>query len=70
MEQSHMRLAMDREESAEERRLWADFYEATARVVELIRRKRTTGEVVVEIVSEHDIASRALERIKEIRGIS
>lgn len=57
------------EESAEERRLWADYYEAMARVLELIRREGTQGEVVSRIVTQDEIAGHALARIKEIRGI-
>ena len=58
------------EQGAEERRLWADYYEATARVLELIRSEGTNGEVLLRIVAEDEIAGLALARIKQILGIS
>lgn len=64
-----MRLTIDTEQLAEERRLWADFYEATARVLELMRSEGTSGEVILRIVAEHQTADRALARIRQIRGI-
>ena len=64
-----MRLRISSEEAAEERRLWADYYEATARVLEIMRSAGTDGEAVPRIVEEDAVASRALARIKEIRGI-
>lgn len=64
-----MRLTTDTEEAAEERRLWADFYEATARALELIRREGTAGEVISRIAAEDALARQALTRIKRIRGI-
>lgn len=66
---SDVRLRRLEEESTEERRLWADFYEATARVLELIRTEGTTADVIPSIVAEHLNADRALARIKQIRGI-
>jgi hypothetical protein len=55
--------------SSEERRLWADYYESLARVIDLIRREGTNGEVICRILAEDAIGSRALARIKEIRGV-
>ncbi len=57
------------EEAAEELRLWADYYEATARTLELVRTGGTTGATFAEIVREHAKAAAAIRRIKEIRGI-
>jgi hypothetical protein len=57
------------EDAAEERRLWADFYEATARVLELMRSEGTGEAVVPQIAAEHAAADRALARLKQLRGI-
>jgi len=57
-------------EAAEERRLWADYYEAVVRVLEIIRREGTAGGALLRIVEEDAIAGRAIARIKEIHRIS
>ena len=64
-----MRVEITSQEAAEERRLWADFYEATMRAVEIIRSEGTNGAAVKHIVAEHAVASDAVARIKEIRGL-
>ncbi|MFZ1907421.1 MAG: hypothetical protein WAU56_18730 [Steroidobacteraceae bacterium] len=64
-----MRVEITSQEAAEERRLWADFYEATMRAVEIIRSEGTDGNAVKRIVAEHAAASDAVARIKEIRGL-
>jgi hypothetical protein len=56
-------------ESSEELRLWADYYEATARVLEIMRTQGTTAAAVAQIVAEETKAAGAIKRIKEIRGI-
>jgi hypothetical protein len=56
-------------EAAEELRLWADYYEATARALEIMRAEGTTAATLVRIVAEDARASAAIERIKEIRGL-
>jgi hypothetical protein len=56
-------------EAAEERRLWADYYEATARTLEIIRSEGTDGLALPRIVAEDARAAAAIQRIKEIRGI-
>jgi plasmid stabilization system protein ParE len=60
----------DPDEAAEERRLWADCYEALARALEIMQREATSGGALERIESENAIASRAITRIKEIRGLS
>ena len=65
-----MPWSIEADESAEERRLWADYYEAMVRVLELIRSEGTNGEVVTRIVAQDEIAGEALARLKQIRGIS
>lgn len=64
-----MRLTFNEREVAEERRLWADYYEASARALEIIRSEGTDGDAASRIAAEHEIAHRAIERIKEIRGL-
>jgi hypothetical protein len=54
--------------AAEERRLWADYYEATARTLEIIRWEGTDGPSLPKIVAEDARAAAAIRRIKEIRG--
>ena len=58
------------EEAAEERRLWADYFEAVERVLEIMRRDGTDATVVTRIVAEDSIASRAIARIKQLHGIA
>jgi Trk K+ transport system NAD-binding subunit len=64
-----MRDVITPKEAAEERRLWADYYEAIARVVEIIRAEGTTETTLSRIVVEDAKAAIAMRRIKEIRGI-
>jgi hypothetical protein len=56
-------------EAAEERRLWADYYEAAARALEIMRAEGTSGGALPQILAEDARASAAMRRIKEIRGI-
>jgi hypothetical protein len=57
------------QEAAEELRLWADYYEARARVLEIMRRDGTVGAALSQILDEDTLAHRALARIKKIRGV-
>jgi hypothetical protein len=57
------------EEAAEERRLWADYFEALGRVLEIMRREGTAATVVPRIVAEDSTASHAIARIKQLHGI-
>ena len=57
------------EEEAEERRLWADYYEATVRAVEIMRGAGTGAAILIRIAAEDAKAAAALKRIKEIRGL-
>jgi cytosine/adenosine deaminase-related metal-dependent hydrolase len=68
-QQSHMREEISAEEAAEERRLWADYYEATARALEIMRSEGTTTATLPRIAAEDARAAAAIERIKAIRGI-
>ena len=56
-------------EPDEELKLWADYYEATARVLEIMRVQGTTPAALEQIVAEEARAAGAISRIKEIRGI-
>ena len=57
-------------EASEELRLWADYYDATTRVLEIMMRAQgTTGSALPNVIAEHTKAAHALQRIKEIRGI-
>ena len=63
------RDALAPEEAAEERRLWADYYEAVERVLEIMRREGTGAATLFRIVAEDSTASRAIRRIKQLHGI-
>jgi len=64
-----MEFFINPDEANEELRLWADYYEATVRVLEIMRAQGTTGAAVAQILAEDARAAAALERIKELRGI-
>jgi hypothetical protein len=57
------------EEAAEERRLWADYYESVARILEIMRRDGTTEPAVARIVAEDTTARRAIARLKQLHRI-
>jgi hypothetical protein len=65
----HVEFLITTEEGSEELRLWADYYEATARALEIMRTQGTTVAAVAQIVAEDAKAAGAIKRIKEIRGI-
>lgn len=60
---------MTPEEEAEELRLWADYYEATTRALDLVRTGGATGATLLLIVAEDARAAAAIKRIKTIHGI-
>ena len=64
-----MRSNLTAEEAAEERRLWADYYEAVERVIEIMRREGAIDAALPRIVAEDSTASRAIARIKQLHGI-
>ena len=64
-----MRVTITSAEAAEERRLWADYYEAMARVLEIMQRAGAAGVALPRIVAEDTLARRAMARIKEIHGM-
>jgi hypothetical protein len=65
----HVEFLISTEEGSEELRLWADYYEATARVLEIMRTQGTTAAAVAHIFAEEAKAAGAIKRIKEIRGL-
>jgi hypothetical protein len=56
-------------EEAEERRLWADCYEATSRALEIMRAEGTSATTLLRIAAEAEKATAAIKRIKEIHGL-
>jgi hypothetical protein len=58
-----------RDEAGEEQRLWARYYEATARALKLVRAGGITRTSLAEILAEHARSAEAINRIKRIRGI-
>ena len=73
LDRDDARMAMDGamtpDEVAEVRRLWADYYEATARAVEIMRAEGTTEAVLPRIAAESAKAGAAMRRLKAIHGI-
>lgn len=55
-------------QSGVELRLWADYYEAVTRALEIVRAGATTPAALSEVLSEHVKAGAVLERIRKIRG--
>jgi hypothetical protein len=64
-----VRHTLTSEEAAEERRLWADYYEAVERLLDIMRREGTIDAALPRIVEEDSTASRAIARIKRLHGI-
>ena len=64
-----MRNALTPEEAAEELRLWADYYEATTRTLEIMRSEGTSLATLRRIAAEDARAAAAMKRIKKIRGL-
>jgi DNA invertase Pin-like site-specific DNA recombinase len=56
-------------EAAEVRRLWADYYEAAARALEIMRAEGTSDATLPRIAAENDKAGAALARLMEIHGL-
>ena len=56
-------------EAAEVRRLWADYYDAAARALEIMRTEGTTAAILPRVGAESAKADAAIKRLKEIHGI-
>jgi hypothetical protein len=61
-------VTYDPETAAEERRLWADYYESLERALKIMRTEGTGAVVLQRVAAEQALANGALERIKKIRG--
>ena len=55
--------------AAEEARLWADYYEAVSRALELMKAEGTGEAVLQRVAAQQALADRALARIKQICGL-
>ncbi|MGC1728371.1 MAG: hypothetical protein WA747_03195 [Steroidobacteraceae bacterium] len=64
-----MRDTITPEETAEELRLLADYYEATMRAATLVRTGGASAATITLILAEHAKATATVKCIKEIRGI-
>jgi len=65
-----VRSRLSEDEAAEERRLWADYYDAVVRALDIMRLEGTAQAAATRIIAEAAAASQAITRIKEIRGIN
>jgi len=54
--------------SAEELRLWADYYEAATQALEIVRAGGITQIALSQITAHSARATAALKRIRELRG--
>jgi len=65
-----MARVMTPEEAAEVRRLWADYYDAAARALEIMRQEGTTEAVLPRLAIVSAQAAATMKRLKEIHGIT
>jgi len=65
-----VRVTLTSREAVEELRLWADYYEARAAALEIMRREGTAGAALAQIVARDTLARSTLARIKEIREVT
>ena len=68
-ETARVRETITPEEAAEELRLWADYYDATERAMQLVRAGAATAATLRQVMAEDAKATAAIKRIKKIRGI-
>jgi len=64
-----VRVTVASQKSAEELRLWADYYEARTRALEIMRREGTAGTALTEILAQESLAESSLARIKKLLGV-
>lgn len=62
-------MTADRDPTPEERRLWADLYEALERALEIMKAEGTGEAVLRRVATQQALADEALARIKEIRKV-
>jgi hypothetical protein len=56
------------DQSAEELRLWADYYEAVSRALDIVRAGGITPAAFQEVVAANARANATLARIRQLRG--
>jgi hypothetical protein len=56
------------DQSAEELRLWADYYEAVSRALDIVRAGGITPAAFQEVVAANARANTTLARIRQLRG--
>ena len=61
-------MIADTHTTAEEARLWADYYDAVSCALEIMKAEGTDEAVLQRVAVQHALADSALARIKEIRG--
>jgi hypothetical protein len=57
------------DETADELRLWADYYDASARALEMVPTGDITGEMLLKIVAEDRGSDDAIDRSSEVRRV-
>lgn len=62
-------MIADTNTTAEETRLWADYYDAVSRALEIMKAEGTGEAVLQRVAAQQALADRALARIKEIRAL-
>jgi hypothetical protein len=65
-----VRVSVTAQQSPEELRLWADYYEARQRALEIMRRDGTAGAALAQIVAQDTLAHRLMARLKQIHGLN
>ena len=62
-------MIADTNGTSEEARLWADYYDAVSRALEIMKAEGTGEAVLQRVAAQQALADRALARIKGIRGL-
>ena len=63
-------VSVTTQQSPEELRLWADYYEARQRALEIMRREGTAGTALAQIVAQDTLAHRIMARLKQMHGLN
>lgn len=62
-------MIADTNTNPEEARLWADYYDAVSRALEIMKAGGTGEAVLQRVAAQQALADKTLARIKEIRGL-
>ena len=62
-------MTADTNTTAEEARLWADYYDAVSRALEIMKAEGTGEAVLQRVAALQALADKTLARIKEIREL-